>query len=216
MKLDKFLQLFVVKEKTFFPLFIQTTENIVKAAHLLVDLTREADPVNRQMLANRIKECETTGDTFTDHIIEKLIDAYNTPFDREDIHQLAQDLDTFLDGIRDAAKKFAIYQPVGNDEKLTEMALMILRDAELMDEITKKFENMRKDIDVIGRLCDAIQETEHSADDIFTAYMSDLFKGNVDFIELVKKKNIIQTLEETCDDGKDVSETIRTILVKLG
>ena len=89
MKLDNFLQLFVVKEKTFFPLFIQTTANIVKAAHLLVDLTREADPVNRQMLANRIKECETTGDTFTDHIIEKLIDAYNTPFDREDIHQLA-------------------------------------------------------------------------------------------------------------------------------
>ena len=53
MKLDKFLQLFVVKEKTFFPLFIQTTGNIVKAAHLLVDLTREADPVNRQTTSSK-------------------------------------------------------------------------------------------------------------------------------------------------------------------
>lgn len=216
MKLDKFLQLFVVKEKTFFPLFVQTTANIVKAANLLVELTRDSDQINRQMLANRIKECETAGDTFTDHIIEKLIDAYNTPFDREDIHQLAQDLDTFLDGIRESAKKFAIYQPDGADEKLIEMALMILRDAELMHEITGKFENMRKESAELGRLCDAIQETEHSADDIFTAYMSDLFKGNIDFIELVKKKNIIQTLEDTCNEGKDVSETVRTILVKMG
>ncbi len=216
MKLDKFLQLFVVKEKTFFPLFVQTTANIVKAANLLVELTRDSDQINRQMLANRIKECETAGDTFTDHIIEKLIDAYNTPFDREDIHQLAQDLDTFLDGIRESAKKFAIYQPDGADEKLIEMALMILRDAELMHEITGKFENIRKEGAELGRLCDAIQETEHSADDIFTAYMSDLFKGNIDFIELVKKKNIIQTLEDTCNEGKDVSETVRTILVKMG
>ena len=40
MKLDNFLQLFVVKEKRFFPLFIESAENIVKAADLLVEQTK--------------------------------------------------------------------------------------------------------------------------------------------------------------------------------
>ena len=76
MKLDKFLQLFVVKEKRFFPLFIKQAEVTVKAATYLVEITQETDNDSRKVLAHRVKECETAGDTITDKILEELLKAF--------------------------------------------------------------------------------------------------------------------------------------------
>lgn len=216
MKIDKFLQLFVVKEKRFFPLFIKSAENIKKAAELLVEQTREEDPDKRRILAHLIKECETAGDAVTDRIIDELMDAYVTPFDRDDIHQLAEDMDTFLDTMRDSSKKIAIYQPKEVSPKLVSLSEYILKDAELLVEITGHFEKMRDDAKIVDDLCDRIKENEHICDDIFESYLSNLFEVEKDAIELVKKKNIVQALEDTSDVAKSLSNTIRSIAVKMG
>lgn len=216
MKIDKFLQLFVVKEKRFFPLFIKSAENIKKAAELLVEQTREEDPDKRRILAHLIKECETAGDAVTDRIIDELMDAYVTPFDRDDIHQLAEDMDTFLDTMRDSSKKIAIYQPKEVSPKLVSLSEYILKDAELLIEITGHFEKMRDDAKIVDDLCDRIKENEHICDDIFESYLSNLFEVEKDAIELVKKKNIVQALEDTSDVAKSLSNTIRSIAVKMG
>ena len=214
MKIDKILQLFVVKEKRFFPLFVSSAENIRKAAELLSQQASEEDPDTRRMLAHRIKECETEGDTITDKIIDELMDAYVTPFDRDDIHQLAEDMDTFLDTIRDASKKIAIYQPKEPSRKLIEIAEYVHRAAEILLECTRMFDTVRKDAKKLDSLCDAIKDIEHTVDDIYESYMSNLFEFEADAKELVKKKNIAQALEDTSDVAKGVSNRIRTIVVK--
>lgn len=216
MKIDKFLQLFVVKEKRFFPLFIQSAENIRKAAALLLDQTKEEDAEKRRDYSHRIKECETLGDQITDKIIDELLDAVVTPFDRDDIHMLAEDMDTYLDCIRDCSKKIAIYQPNKSSHKVIEIAGYILADAELLLEITGHFEKMREDARELDDLCDKIKDNEHKVDDLYETYMSNLFEMEKNAIELVKKKNIIQALEDTSDMGKALSNTIRSIVVKMG
>jgi len=216
MKLDDFLQLFVVKEKKFFPLFNQSAENILKAANLLLEQAKETDPDTRRMLAHRIKECETLGDNITDKIVDELLDAFVTPFDRDDIHELAEQMDTVLDTIRDASKKIAIYQPKDASHKLISIAEYIKEDAELIVQITGKFDSMRKEVKEIDDLCDKIKDIEHTVDDIYESYMSNLFEKEANAIELVKKKNIVQALEDTSDVAKTLSNTIRSILVKVG
>lgn len=215
MKIDKLLQLFVVKEKRFFPLFIQSAENILKAADLLVKETETEDAEERRRLAHQIKECETAGDFITDNIIDELLDAFVTPFDRDDVHQLAEDMDTLLDNIRDASKKFAIYQPKKSPE-LSKIAQYIQNDAEIVLEMTKKFDNMRKDVKLFDNMCDRIKVNEHICDDIYETYMSNLFENESDAIELVRKKNILQALEDTSDVAKRLSGTIRSVVVKMG
>lgn len=215
MKLDAFFQLFVVKEKKFYPLYISQAENIVKAATLLIRLTKEEDTDNRRILAKRIKECETAGDAITNSIFHELLNTFVTPFDREDIHQLASQMDTFLDFLNDSAKKFSIYQPKGVDQKLIDIAEYILKDAECLLEMTKDFENIRKDVVPIGNHCSRMKEIEHIVDDIYEAYMSFIFQEEKDPIELVKKKNIVQALEDTTDHAKDVAETVRGIIFKM-
>ncbi len=216
MNIDKILQLFVVKEKRFFPLFVQSAENIKKAAALLLEQTKEEDADTRRIYAHRIKECETLGDRITDRIIDELLDAVVTPFDRDDIHALAEDMDTFLDCIRDCSKKIAIYQPKDPSHKVIEIAEYVLRDAEILLEITGLFEKMRDRAKEIDGLCDKIKEIEHIVDDIYESYMSNLFEFEKDPIELVKKKNIIQAIEDTSDVAKSLSSTLRSIVVKMG
>lgn len=215
MKLDKILQIFVVKEKKFFPLYIQSAENILKAADLLVKVTETDDADERRILSHRIKGYETTGDRITDKIIDELIDSFVTPFDRDDVHMLADEMDTFLDNIRDSAKKFAIYQPKQSD-KLTDIARYIKQDAEILLEMTRNFDNMRDDIKHFDSLCDQIKENEHICDDIYESCMSHLFETETDAIELVRKKNILQALEDTSDVAKRLSGCVRSIVVKMG
>ena len=214
MNFDHLLQLFVVKEKSFFPLFVQSAENLSAAAALLLKQTQESDPDERRMLAHRIKEHETEGDTITHKIVDVLMNAYITPFDRDDIHDLAEGLDGFLDSIRDSSKKIAIYQPKDPSKKLIEIADYIEKAAGLMLEATKHFDSLRKDAKEIDKICDQIKEIEHIVDDIYESYMSNLFEFEKDPIELVKKKNIAQALEDTSDVAKAVSSKIRSIVVK--
>ncbi|MBO4476256.1 MAG: DUF47 family protein [Bacteroidales bacterium] len=214
MNIDHFLQLFVVKEKSFFPLFVQTAENIKKASELLIKQTSSADPDERRMLAHRIKEYETEGDAIHAKITQVLIDAYLTPFDREDIHELAEAMDSFLDCMRDSSKLVAIYQPKEPSRKLIQIAEYIDKAAGLMIEITKRFDTIRKDSRVIAAYCDEIKEIEHTVDDIFESYMSNLFEKEPDAKELIKKKNIAQALENTSDVAKVVSSKVRGIVVK--
>ncbi len=214
MNLDHFLQLFVVKEKSFFPLFVQLAENTKKASELLVKQTSTSDPDERRMLAHRIKEHETEGDSIHAKITQVLIDAYLTPFDRDDIHELAEAMDSFLDCMRDSSKLIAIYQPKEPSRKLIQIAEYIDQAAAKLLDITGRFDTLRKDSKVIAALCDDIKEIEHTVDDIFESYMSNLFEKEPDAKELIKKKNIAQALENTSDVAKVVSSKIRGIVVK--
>ena len=214
MNLDHFLQLFVVKEKSFFPLFVQMAEACKKASELLVKQAATSDPDDRRMLAHRIKEYEIEGDNIHAKITQVLIDAYLTPFDRDDIHELAETMDSFLDCMRDSSKLVAIYQPKEPSRKLINIAEYIDKAAGIMIEITKRFDTIRKDSKVIAAYCDDIKEIEHTVDDIFESYMSNLFAHEPDAKELIKKKNIAQALENTSDVAKVVSSKVRGIVVK--
>ena len=215
MKLDDILQIFVVKDKKFHPLFVQSAENIKKAAEHLVALTREEDFDHRDSLSKRIKEYENTEDEVTNNIIEELLNSYVTPFDRDDVHDLALALDTVMDLIRDSAKKIAIYQPKGVEPKLIEMAELLVKAGDKFVEMTGLFDNMRKNATEIDAICNDVREIEHDADDVYASFMSHLFKEEKDTVELIKKKNIIQALEDTCDSAKVVSDLVRSILVKM-
>ena len=83
-----------------------------------------------------------------------------------------------------------------------------------MVQLTGHFDTMRKDAKEMDKMCDSIKEIEHNVDDIYESYMSNLFEFEKDAIELVKKKNVAQALEDTSDVAKAVSSKIRSIVVK--
>jgi predicted phosphate transport protein (TIGR00153 family) len=187
----------------------------VAAAEELRRLYLESNYELQRESYRRIKELETKGDQIAATIYDELNKTFVTPFDREDIHVLASKIDTFLDFIHDAARKFVMYKPASPSKDLIIIVDSILEDAKLVSDIAKELENIAKKNSEILIKCKKIKEIEHKVDELYEEYNTFLFQNERDAIELVKNKNIVQSLEDATDRAKDIADSIRSIIIKL-
>ena len=215
MKIDRFLQLFVVKEKKFYPLYIEQAVNIEAAAKLLVELLQERKPENQKTLYKKVKDYEHSGDQITARLYEELNKTFVTPFDREDINRLGSSMDTLLDFIHDAAKRVLMYRPNNVNQLMVAMAQCIVEDARILGQIMDELDQLQKRPQEINEKCVRIKQIEHDVDNLYEEFMSDVFANEKDAIELVKLKNIGQVLEDATDRAKDVSDIVRGIIIKF-
>lgn len=215
MKIDRFLQLFVVKEKKFYPLYIEQAVNIEAAAKLLVELLQERKPENQKTLYKKVKDYEHSGDLITARLYEELNKTFVTPFDREDINRLGSSMDTLLDFIHDAAKRVLMYRPKNVNQLMVAMAQCIVEDARILGQIMDELDQLQKRPQEINEKCVRIKQIEHDVDNLYEEFMSDVFANEKDAIELVKLKNIGQVLEDATDRAKDVGDIVRGIIIKF-
>ena len=215
MKIDRFLQLFVVKEKKFYPLYIEQAVNIEAAAKLLVELLQERKPENQKTLYKKVKDYEHSGDQITARLYEELNKTFVTPFDREDINRLGSSMDSLLDFIHDAAKRVLMYRPKNVNQLMVAMAQCIVEDARILGQIMDELDQLQKRPQEINEKCVRIKQIEHDVDNLYEEFMSDVFANEKDAIELVKLKNIGQVLEDATDRAKDVSDIVRGIIIKF-
>ena len=214
MSLNSFLQFFVTKETKFFPIYIKQAELLVHATKTLLEMVKIDDYEERKLLGRQIKKDETDGDELFRNMYKMLNITFITPFDREDVNELASNMDDCLDIIDDCSKNILMYQPKHIDSQLNETAKYLYECAELLYEIIKMLEHLSLNHNNIIDKCDKIKHIEHIIDSIYSDYISNLFNKETDYIELVKNKNIAETFESASDILKNVADTIRTIVIK--
>jgi predicted phosphate transport protein (TIGR00153 family) len=217
MKFNDILKFLVPKGNDFFPLFEGQANCIVKASELIMEVVNiKKSSEEKNEIFNKIKNIEHEGDTYTREISDKLSKSFITPFDSEDIHNLSTALDDVLDDIHAVSKRIQWYKPkykkISDEWKsfasiINDSAKEIQFAIEILKDYSKKSEDIR-------RFCTNINDLERKADEIFYKYMSDLFDHETDPIEVIKKKDIILSLENTVNRSEDVSDIIKTILIK--
>ena len=214
MKLNSFLQFFVTKETKFFPIYIKQSELLVHATKTLLEMVKIDNYEERKLLGRQIKKDETDGDELFRNLYKILNITFITPFDREDVNELAANMDDSLDIIDDCSKNILMYKPKRIDSQLIETANYLYECANLLHDIIKKLEFISLNYNDIIDNCDKIKHIEHVIDSIYSDYISNLFNDEPDYIELVKNKNIAETFESASDVLKNVADTIRTIVIK--
>ena len=214
MGLNRFLQLFIPKESKFFPLLRGQVEDILKGADLLVEFTKTEEHYVRKDLYKQIKGLESHCDTMTLTIFEELNHTFITPFDREDIHNLASELDDVMDLINDAAKRTILYKPEQIPAEITKMAELIKESALCLEIAIGEIDKVRKNPKVAIEQAAKIHSIESTADNEYEMFLIKLFRHEQNAIELIKQMEIVQMLENTIDKTEDVADTIRTIIVK--
>ena len=202
------------REKHFFPTYQQQAETAQVAAKYLKELVKSDDPEERRLLSRMIKKQETTGDELLREFYFELNEAFVTPFDREDMNALAMDLDKFLDFINHSAKTILMYNPKRIDKQIKEIIDNIHEDASTMIEIFSLLDDLGKNHQQISDLCQKVTLIEHAVDDIYGDYISDLFANEKDEIELLKYKEIAQVIEDTTDRAKEVTSTVKSLIIK--
>ncbi len=216
MSLNSFFQFFVPKEKKFYPLYQKQAEYTEKASKLLRQMLLETDLNQLENLKKEIKACETGGDEVLRDFYSQLFNAVLTPFDREEVHELAEMMDTFLDHIDDSANIVLTRRFLAVDEDLTTMADNIVFAAENLSLI---FVDL-PDIDNIKgkeivRLCHEIKNLENENDVLYGSYISKLFQQDYSLTEIIKRKDLVQVLENTTNSVKYVADKIRSIISKM-
>jgi hypothetical protein len=217
MSLNSFFQFFVPKEKKFYPLYQKQADYIDQAAKLLRQMLLETDLERLESLKKDIKTCETNGDEVLRDFYSQLFATVLTPFDREDVHELAEMMDTFLDHIDDSANIILTRRFLDRDEDLSTMADNIMFAAKALKTIIDNLEFMVEEekIKEINRLCHEIKSLENENDVLYGNYISGLFKQDYSLTEIIKRKDLVQVLENTTNSAKYISDKIRSIISKL-
>jgi predicted phosphate transport protein (TIGR00153 family) len=197
------------KDEKFFKIFGQMTVYILEAAEILGNMLRNpmADLVP---LASKIKDLEHKGDELTHSVIDELNKTFITPIDREDIHDLSAALDDVLDLIDSTATRIVLFRIAEPITAVPEMCAVLLSQAM---EMGAAVSNLQDNDHVVER-CIEINRLENDADRLFQSAIASLFDEVKDPIDVIKRKEIIETLEAATDKAEDVANVLESIIVK--
>jgi uncharacterized protein len=204
---------FSPKDKVFYGLFEEVSNNGAIMAEKLYALVSEPDFKVRSTMIKPIEDLEHASDELTHKIFLELGRNFITPFDREDIHYLASSLDDIADFIYSSAKKIKLYHVNPSDEgihKLCELICESTNEVRAAVFQLRDMKNVRKITDALVR----INSIENQADDISDMFIERLFSMEPDAKEIIKKGEIYQVLEDVTDKCEDAANVIESIIIK--
>jgi uncharacterized protein len=198
----------IPRDNSFFDMFSQLSENLMAGARAMVDLF--ADYKNVEAKIAEIRRIERSADEVTHAILTKLNQTFITPFDREDIHQLASSLDDVLDFMNAAGARIIMYRITNPPPVALDLARLILQQCQ---ELHRALPLLRKNGDILT-YCVEINRLENEADVISRAAIGQLFDQEKDPIALIKTKELIEFLELATDKAEDVANVLETVVLK--
>ena len=196
------------RERSFFTMFTEVTANIREGARALVNLF--ADYRDIESRAAHIKDLEHRGDQLTHELMMRLNQTFITPFDREDIHELASKLDDVIDLIDAVTSRLVIYRIHQLRPGAGELAHTLLKATEEIHAAVSLLEKQDRILDH----CIKINSLEKEGDRAVRAAIARLFEEEKDPIEILKWKEILESLETATDKCEDVANVLESVVLK--
>ncbi|MFB3916209.1 MAG: DUF47 domain-containing protein [Terriglobales bacterium] len=195
-------------DKTFAQLFADLSSAMLEGVHLLGVILADMRDVPAQV--QRLKAIEHRGDDISHQLYSELNRTFITPFDREDIYQLASSLDDVLDLAFTAGQTLVTHRITSSTLPARELAAIIMRQArELVQAVS-----ILRDHDRVLAHCEQVRHLEHEADGIARGALGALFETERDPIELIKLKGLYGVLERATDKAEDVADVLEAIILK--
>jgi uncharacterized protein len=195
-------------EKGFFEMFNKQAENVHAGAQALVEMLEHFE--NPAQGAEILESYEHIGDTLTHAIVMRLNQTFITPFDREDIHELASAIDDVLDLVEAVATRLVMYRIKQIRPGVVDLAKTV-RDASA--QVVAAVRVLEKE-DHIQDTCIEVHRLENQADRQCRDLLATLFDEEKDAIQIIKWKEIIETLEFAADKCEDVANVIEGVTLK--
>lgn len=202
---------FLPKDHNFFDLFDKQVECAVSAATYFRELVLSGS-VNEATI-KKMQDIEHQGDEVTHDIIDRLDKTFITPFDREDIHALAKELDDVIDMINTIVSRLKVYKLPSSDKNLAEFASIIEESVRAVACAVKGLRNL-KHSEAISNSCVEINRLENVGDALRDKVLGELFDTAKDPLAVIKWKEVYQDAETVLDVCEDVANVVESIRVK--
>lgn len=205
--------IFIPKEQKFFEHFEELADTIEKGGRLFLEILNNFEHSEAKL--STLKQFEHEADRITHIVFAKLHKTFITPLDREDIHALANKMDSILDIIEGAAVRMYLYRVKEISKELVELALILNNAIAVVKKVIYGLRDMKNSKMIIDA-CVEIHTIENEGDYLLHQCIARLFQNEKDPFELIKMKEIYELVEEAIDTCEDVTNIVEGIVLKNG
>lgn len=199
------------KEDKFYLMFIESSKIIHETAKLFKDYINDLSDAENKLA--KIKEMEHKGDQMQHEILQQLNKTFLTPFDREDIYLIANNMDDVIDLMEASASRFVMFNVNEATDEAKQLCSLIydctLETITLLEEL--KYMRTSK---VLTKKIIEVNRLEEEGDKVSRKAIKDLFRSDIPVIEVIKWREIYQFLENTLDACEDVANVIEGVVMK--
>jgi predicted phosphate transport protein (TIGR00153 family) len=204
---------FLPKEKSFYRLLEKLAlqaEEAVKVFQALLESWRPHHPD-----LQTLKDIEHRCDQLVHEIMIKLNKTFVTPFDREDIHRLTKRIDDLADIAQAVSERLQLFEIQHVTKDLQEMTAVLGKAVGLVLSAIFKLSTPKQTKNIL-QCCVEINVLESEGDRIFERALGALFHEAKDPLEVIKWKEIYDSVELAIDRCEDIADILWGIVVKYG
>jgi predicted phosphate transport protein (TIGR00153 family) len=195
-------------DNVFYELLTQSATHLVDGARILAEMLD--DSADRKDIASRMQDAEHQADETTHEIAKRVNSTFVTPFDREDIYSLASGLDDVMDYMEEAVDLTVLYEVDALPTELAEQVDVLQRCAELTADAMPRLRSMKS----LEEYWIEINRLENAGDKSYRRILAKLFSGQYDALDVLKLKDIVDSLEHAVDAFEKVANIIEQIHAK--
>jgi uncharacterized protein len=196
------------EDERFFVLFNQSAMNVADCTRHLSDMVNNFEDLTAKH--NLVVDCERRGDQLTTEILQRLDTSFVTPFDREDIHALAEELDDVVDDMLAVSDLLRLLSIDTVLPELKEQADLLVQMGDQTVGLMGRLQSMKG----TGPFLSAIDQLESEGDVVYHRTLGHLFSGALEALEVLKWKDIVQAMEGALNTVEDVSNVVESIVLK--
>jgi predicted phosphate transport protein (TIGR00153 family) len=157
-----------------------------------------------------IKSAEHEADGLTHEIIDRIDRTFITPFDREDIHELASKLDDVVDLLDGAARRVDIFKITELHHPAIVLSEVVVRAATQVEDAVRHMKDGR----TVNAKARELKKLEEEGDALYHDAMGTLFAHTTDPITVIKWKELYDNIEDALDQCEDVANILQSIALK--
>ena len=197
----------------YFQNFITCAEFSSQAAHLLKDILSDFRPEETKKRLDELHAIEHAADEKKHELNDKLVKAFITPIEREDIASLSQQIDNLTDKIEEVFIRIYINNVSKIRPEALEMLDIVIRCCEEICGLMREFANFRRSKELKDRII-RINSLVEEADRLYIANMRALHSEEKDVLEIIAWGAIYSDLEKCVDACELAADVVEGVVMK--
>jgi hypothetical protein len=199
------------RETSFFDVFESASEIAYQSAVILQDLVLHFDDPDAKIKALEAKEHE--GDQQVHAMMERLNKSFITPIDREDLFLISKELDDITDAIESTAHLFTMFDVQTIREDAKAFVKLIVEATAALHAVTKEMKIFKKSKDLKAKVIE-VNRLENEGDRLHRRAVHALFTQEKDPLEVLKWKEVYESLESALDASEHAANVILGVVMK--
>lgn len=199
----------------YFDAFSKQAEYACKEADLLDEVIENFTTAEAiQDYLPRAHQIEHDADVVNHEILTAIDVDFITPIDRDDIITLAQALDDIVDSIEDVIQRFYMFDVHFMHHDAAGFSKLIRKECNALSVAMEEFHNFKKS-GTFRKSIIKVNDIEEEADGFYVEMMRNLFTVDRENpTRVIVWMEIFERMEDCCDNGERVADTMSSILLK--